>query len=566
MRSDPRKAATQVLQAHFDLPEPEVDAEGPNQATPEERPDQPDAEVGDRTVAAPIPLDQHAGEETGERTDDEPGDDGGPGRRQTIADIELARRRSGCGNMTGELGAGSTARGPIRAPFALGSTMSLDQRSRSIGAPSENALSTVEAAQLLDRCIHCGLCLPACPTYAVFRHEMDGPRGRIALMRGVAEGRIEIEGAFTRHIDLCVGCLACVTACPSGVEYGELLGLAQRSAESVRRRGPLVRFGRWLVFRQLLPHPRRLRLLAAALRLARAVGLLALARSRLAPRALRRLADLAPSEPRRTGAVTRRPEPASGAERPRVTLFSGCIQEAFFGRVNVATRRLLELAGYDVVRPSGQTCCGALALHCGDERTARELARRNVESFDADGSEAVVTNAGGCGAMLERYPRLLRGDVEFESRARELASRIHDVAELLEGSPAALPAGRLECRVTYTDSCHLRHGQGVAAAPRRLLSAIVGLELVELMHPDRCCGSGAAYNLLESSAADRLLDLKMAEIRASGANLVVSSNPGCQLQLEQGARRAGLDIEVLHLVELLERAVAADAARSEGPP
>lgn len=438
--------------------------------------------------------------------------------------------------------------------------MSVEPRDRSEEAPSRGALETAEAGRLLDRCIHCGLCLPACPTYAVFHHEMDGPRGRIALMRGVAEGRIGIDGAFTRHIDRCIGCLACVTACPSGVRYGELFELAQRTVESSRRRGPLVRLGRWMVLRQLLPHPRRLRLLAVLLGWAHATGLVALARSSLAPPALRRLAELAPDPRGSERAASARAVGARGAavpeesDRPRVALFAGCVQEAFLGRVNRATERTLHRAGYEVDRPAGQTCCGALALHCGDERTARQLARRNLEALEGETWEAVVTNAGGCGAMLESYPRLLDDDLELGRRAKRFASRVRDVSELLEAPRVSTVPGRFDGVVTYSDSCHLRYGQGVADPPRRLLAAVEGLDLVELEHADRCCGSGAAYNLVEAATADRLLELKLDEIRRSGARVVVSSNPGCQLQLERGVRRAGLEVEVLHLVELLDRA------------
>lgn len=442
--------------------------------------------------------------------------------------------------------------------------MNVEQRAETDRDPPPSPLAGAVAAELLDRCIHCGLCLPACPTYAVFHHEMDGPRGRIALMRAVAERRIGVEGAFTRHIDLCVGCLACETACPSGVRYGELLERATESAESGRKRSPAARLGRWILLRQLLPHPLRLRLIAGLVRLARATGLLALGRSRIAPPALRRLAELAP---RSRPPVSRREavrQSRDAGRRPRVALFTGCIQEAFFGHVNRITERLLVRGGYAVVRPDGQTCCGALALHAGAGELARCLAQRNLDALEprptGEGEwEAVVTNAGGCGAMLHAYRHLFPAGGDVRRRAEGLAARSHDVSELLVDAPAGPPEGRFAHRVAYADSCHLRHGQGVVEAPRRLLAALEGIELVELEHADRCCGSGGAYNLVEGEAADRILELKMREIAESGAEVVVSSNPGCQLQLAMGARRAGLDIEVLHLVEVLERAVARGA-------
>lgn len=439
--------------------------------------------------------------------------------------------------------------------------MNVEKRGASDRGAPPGPLAGEAAADLLDQCIHCGLCLPACPTYAVFRHEMDGPRGRIALMRAVAEGRVEVEGAFTRHIDLCVGCLACETACPSGVRYGELLERAKESAETTRKRGPIARLARWILLRQLLPYRARLRLVATLVSLARVTGLLALGRSRLAPRSLRRLAELAPRRRPGTRLPRAEPEPEPAGRRPRVALFAGCVQEAFFGDLNRATERLLERAGYTVVRPPGQTCCGALALHAGAREIAQWLARRNLDAFatetaSPDAFAAVVTNAGGCGAMLRTYGRLFAAGSDSERRAEELAARTRDVSELLVDAPRGLPRGRFPHRVAYADSCHLRNGQGVVEAPRQLLAGLGGIELSELDHPDRCCGSGGAYNVVEPGAADEILDLKMAEIRASRAAVVVSSNPGCQLQLAMGARRAGLDVEVLHLVEVLERATA----------
>jgi len=407
---------------------------------------------------------------------------------------------------------------------------------------------------LLDRCIRCGLCLPACPTYGLFKSEMDGPRGRLILMRALADGRARPAGPAREHLDLCLGCRACEAACPSGVEYGELLGRARELLATANRPAAPARLARWLGLRQLLPHPRRLRWLARGVRWARRLGLLTLAR-RLpgAPSALRRMAALAAP----AGGPAGLPEltPAIGERRGRVSLFRGCVQDAFLGRVNAATARVLGHNGFEVRVPRGQTCCGAAAHHLGEPALARELARRNLEAFAGGAGEAVVTNAGGCGAMLAEYGQLFAGHPEAEA-ARAFAARVRDVTELLAGHLVA-PKGSCAGRVTYADSCHLRFARGVADPPRDLLRALPGLDLVELDRPEVCCGSAGVFNLLQGETADRLLADKVADVRESGAAIVATSNPGCQLQIASGVRAAGLAVEVAHVVELLDRAYAA---------
>ncbi|HWQ11857.1 MAG TPA: heterodisulfide reductase-related iron-sulfur binding cluster [Roseiflexaceae bacterium] len=419
-------------------------------------------------------------------------------------------------------------------------------------------LTSAEYRAKLDQCIHCGLCLPACPTYEVFGTEMDGPRGRIALMRAAAEGRVpaaQLQGAFATHIGRCLACRACETACPSGVQYGALYEVARAVVEHGRVAGPAERALRWLGLRQLLPHRHRLRALARLLRLYQASGLQRLVR-RLAwalPRHLRAmeaiLPPIGPAHPP-LGQVA----PAIGARRGRVALFAGCVQDAFLPHVNAATVRVLQRNGYEVMAPPAQTCCGAAQLHAGDEAFARDLARRNVDAFLSADVDAVVVNAGGCGLSLKEYPHLLRADPVYAPRAAHLAARVSDLAEFLAAAPLVPPRGLVRARALYADSCHLRHGQRVVRQPRELLRAVPGLELVELRQPDRCCGSAGVYNIAQPDTADQILDAKMADVAASGADLIVTANAGCHMQYLYGVRRAGLCARVLHLAEVLDKA------------
>ncbi len=414
------------------------------------------------------------------------------------------------------------------------------------------ALTSPDFRAGLDACIRCGLCLPACPTYAVARTEMEGPRGRIALMRAAADGRVGAGGAFREHLDSCLGCRSCETACPSGVGYGALLEQAREAIEAERPRSRTEVFARWLGLRQLLPHRRRLRALAALARAARAIGLMRRLEAESAPAPLRRAAALLPPpDGDRGGSTGRRPASALGGKRGTVALFRGCVQDAFLPAANAATVRVLQRNGYEVHFPAGETCCGAAALHLGEKELARELARRNIEAFGGADYDAIVSNAGGCGAMLKEYPHLL---AEVGRGPRMFARKVCDVSEFLAERLHVTPEIAVEGRATYADSCHLRHAQKVVQAPRDLLRQIPGLEVVELARPDFCCGSAGVYNLLRPDDADRVLDVKMDDVRATGADLVVTTNPGCQLQLLAGVRRAGLDARVVHLVELLDQA------------
>ncbi len=417
-------------------------------------------------------------------------------------------------------------------------------------------LTGAEFKTLVNKCIHCGLCLQACPTYVIFNTEMDSPRGRIALMRAAAEGRIapkEFDGVFALHLGRCLDCRACESACPSGVQYGRIVETVRVVMESQRTPGMGERLVRWLCFQQLLPHLGRLKLLALLMWLYEITGLQRLFRAMVVmPRTLKTLeAILPPIEPHYGD--YRAPAPAIGEKRGEVAFFIGCLQEALLAPVNRATIHVLQQNGYQVHFPPGQTCCGAAQLHMGEEDLARNLARKNIDAFLSHSYVAVINNAGGCGATLkEEYLRLFPDDSEYSARAKELAGKVKDISEFLAEHLYVLPQGKLSIKATYADSCHLRHGQKVIAQPRDLLKHIPGLELVELKQPDRCCGSAGVYNIVQAQIANAVLDMKMADIASTDADVIVTSNTGCQMQLIAGVRRAGLRARVLHVAQLLD--------------
>lgn len=396
----------------------------------------------------------------------------------------------------------------------------------------------------LRECVHCGLCLNACPTYLELGTEMDSPRGRIHLIRALEDGTLGLDADVVRHLDLCLGCRACESACPSGVRYGEIIEDARAYVEAhaprpwwerLRRRAVLATF----------PYPRRLRGLLGLASLARGLGLWNwLARwidgAELLP------AHRAPGP---SGAF----HPAREAESLRVGLLTGCVGGELFGGVNAAAVRVLNRRGVAVVISPGQGCCGALHLHSGDPDTARALARRNVDAFPAE-LDAIVVTASGCGSALKEYGQLLAGDPRYAERAKQFAARVRDVTEVLAtrdpGSPSLAPPRHL--RVAYHDACHLAHAQGVREAPRRLLAGVPGVELVELPESDVCCGSAGTYNLFEPAMAQRLRERKIDCIAASGAECVAAANPGCALQIRAGLAARGLNVRVVHPVELLD--------------
>lgn len=399
---------------------------------------------------------------------------------------------------------------------------------------------------LTDACVHCGFCLPACPTYQLWGEEMDSPRGRIHLLRQMLDGG-EVSASVARHVDACLGCLACVPACPSGVRYDEIIPRARALVESAGRRSWLDRAVRAGIF-ALFPYPRRLRLARGPLRLARAAGL---DRPELLARVHPSLAAAAALAPplrpwvRLPTRVRARPGGRPGARRAVVGLLTGCVQSAFFSHVSAATARVLALEGCDVVIPRGQGCCGALSWHAGREAHARRLARRTAAAFDRAGVDVVVTDVAGCGSMLKEYASLLGEAPRWTAM---------DVTELLVslGEPLAR-RHPLPVTVAYHDACHLSHGQGVRAQPRDLLAGIPGLRLVSPVDADVCCGSAGVYNLLEPATAAELGARKAAALRATGADVVAAGNPGCLLQIAAALRAAdAARPAVLHTVQLLD--------------
>lgn len=424
------------------------------------------------------------------------------------------------------------------------------------GPPRAGAFVGPDAPDLdaLRTCVHCGICLPQCPTYRVLGEEMDSPRGRLYLVRAAAEGRLSLTDTLARHLDLCLGCRACETACPSGVPFGSLLEAVRAHLARTRRPSALER----LVY-GLFPEPGRLGALLRVLRayqrsglrrLVRATGLLA-----LAPR-LAAMEALLPEVPR--AAPLPRRVPAAGRARGRVGLLAGCVQRHLFPDVNLDTARLLSLAGWEVVVPDGQGCCGALDLHAGRLDVFRVRARRVVAAFPPD-LDWIVVNAAGCGSAMKEYRRWLSG----EPAAAAFAGRVRDVSEVL--ADAELPLGPLETTATYHDACHLAHGQRIRSEPRALLARVPGLRLVPLADSELCCGSAGVYNLLEPGVADRVLAMKIDRIAGTGARMVVTGNPGCVLQIARGCRARGLDVEVLHPVQVLARSVARGAGRGARP-
>lgn len=429
----------------------------------------------------------------------------------------------------------------------------------SVQLPPAN-LNSPEYQALLQQCIHCGLCLQACPTYSLFGSEADSPRGRISLMEAASQGRIEPGGAFENHINLCLGCRACETACPSGVQYGLLVEEARLSVEQVNPPSTFERLIRWTALKQLLPKINRLRWLARFLRLYQIAGISSLVRKlNILPGPLKTMEGMLPDLPKRYR-DHRLPAPAIGNKRGAVAFFYGCVQEAFLAEVNEATIRVLQLNGFEVHFPASQTCCGAAALHIGEENQAKQLARQNIDAFLSYGKVdflAIINNAGGCGATLKEYPHLLKDDPEYRLKAQQFSSKVKDISEFLIEHLSIAPQGVVQRRVTYSDSCHLRHAQKVVNQPRDLLHTIPGLELIELEKPDQCCGSAGIYNILQRETANAILAKKMADIDQTGAETVVATNTGCYLQLVYGASQQSKPLQIVHLVNLLDESYQA---------
>ncbi len=420
---------------------------------------------------------------------------------------------------------------------------------------------------VVQQCMHCGLCLPTCPTYDATKIERNSPRGRIALMRAIADGQLEVTPLFGEEMYFCLGCLACMTACPAGVNYAELFEHARAAVEEERvLDGPFRRLIRALTLRWLFMDLSRLLVAGRALRLYQELGLQTLLRRSglLAwlPRRLRELEAMTPEIPPAFSAELIPPLiPARGARRFRVAVLTGCAQDLIFSPINRDTVEVLAENGCEVVTPPAQHCCGSLHAHNGELHLAAELARRNLDQFPPEQFDAIISNAGGCGSHLKHYGRLLADDPRYSERARQWDRKVRDIHEWLVEiglRPPRRTTAAAPRVVTYHESCHLSHGQRVVTQPRQILQQIPDLTLVELPEANWCCGSAGIYNLTQPEMARRLLERKLAHIRSTGAQIVATGNAGCLLQLILGVRQAGLPVRVVHPVSLLAEAYRAE--------
>ena len=419
-------------------------------------------------------------------------------------------------------------------------------------------MSEAPSAALIDKCVHCGFCLPTCPTYMLWGEEMDSPRGRIYLMKAALDGRVPIDASYVRHFDACLGCLNCVTACPSGVQYGPLIERTRAQIEQQYTRGFADRLFRGVLL-WFIPYPSRMRLamlpLAVFGGLARAFA--ASAAGRVLPERARAALALAPPVSLRS-LFSRLPmrTAAAGEVRRKVAVLTGCVQRLAFADVNEATVRVLAAEGCTVIVPSDQGCCGALALHAGRIDQARDLARRTIEAFERVGVERIIVNAAGCGSAMKEYGDLFAGDPLWSARAQAFSAGVRDVSEMLvELGGSRATRQPIRARVVYHDACHLSHGQGIRSQPRALLQEIPGLELVSPPEAEICCGSAGIYNLVQPEPAAQLGARKAANIAAMSPDLIATGNPGCILQIASAARALGHEWAIVHPIQIVDASI-----------
>ena len=410
--------------------------------------------------------------------------------------------------------------------------------------------------EIIEKCVHCGFCLPVCPTYVLWGQEMDSPRGRIYLMKLASEGKTAMSPQWVSHFDSCLGCVACMPACPSGVDYGKLIEATRSQIERHHKRSLGEQFHRWLLF-ETFTKPERLNILRWPLLFYQKSGAQAVLRQsgllRLLPKSAGAMEALLP-EVRKIEEI----EEVTAAERGtrrRVGLMLGCVQRTFLSHVNAATVRALAAEGCEVVAPREQPCCGALLVHAGEEERAQKLARKTIDVFEGAHVDTIVTNAAGCGSNVKEYPHLLRDDLGYAERAKRFSACCKDISEILAEMAPQAARKPLQLRVAFLDSCHLQHAQGVRSQPRLLLAQIPGLELLEIPESPICCGSAGIYNLIQPDAANALGDRKAQLIVLLQPDVVVTGNPGCMMQLQTSLARAGRKIPVKHTIELLDASI-----------
>jgi glycolate oxidase iron-sulfur subunit len=417
--------------------------------------------------------------------------------------------------------------------------------------------------EIIDTCVHCGFCLPVCPTYILWNQEMDSPRGRIYLMKVATDGRAAISPQWVSHFDACLGCMACMTACPSGLDYGKLIEATRAQIERKYSRSTTEKLYRRFIF-SLFTRPDRLRILRLPLLTYQKSGLQTLMRRmrllKLLPKKLENMEALLPQLPasESIGCVT----PAHGTKRRRVGLLLGCVQREFLPQVDAATVRVLAAEGCEVVAPPQQPCCGALLVHAGEEQATLQLARRTIDLFENEGVETIVTNAAGCGSNVKEYGHLLRDDPQYAERAKAFAAKCKDITEVLAELEPRAQRHTVPVRVAYHDACHLQHAQGVRLQPRALLLCIPGVQLVEIGESAICCGSAGIFNLVQPEAAGALGDRKAQLIASLNVDAVATGNPGCLLQLQSALARMGRKIPVVHTIQLLDASLTGGSIES----
>ena len=416
---------------------------------------------------------------------------------------------------------------------------------------------------LIDDCVHCGFCLPTCPTYVLFGEEMDSPRGRIYLMnKGLNEEAM--NDTMVRHWDLCLGCMACVTSCPSGVQYDKLIEATRAQVERRYERRPDDKAFREMIF-QLFPYRKRLRLAAGPLRLYQRFGLdkklkKAGVMSRL-PARMRAMEALMPKLSKKEEKIPEYTSP-TGERRKRVGVLTGCVQQVFFSQVNSATVRVLAAEGCEVVAPKNQGCCGALSTHAGREEESLNFARKTIETFERENFDNVVVNAAGCGSTMKEYAYLLRDDPEYAERAKKFSSKVKDVSEFLQEIGPVAERHPLPVAAAYHDACHLAHAQGVRQQPRKNLKAIPGMEVKEIKEAEVCCGSAGIYNMVEPEPAEELGERKAKNVLNTGARMIVTSNPGCMLQIQAALKKMGHEMHMAHPMEVVDASIRGEPVES----